>query len=61
MIAVEDLGNAEKLLANAEYFREAASRMRTVQTATNTGWLGRYQTQMLLAANETLNLYRQQR
>jgi hypothetical protein len=59
LINIEDLGNAEKLLANPAHFREAADRLlhagKTPPTAIAQGWLGRYQSQLLLAAYSSLS------
>ena len=59
LIDIEDLGNAEKLLANSGHFRETADRLfhagKTPPAATAQGWLGRYQTQLLLAAHASLS------
>jgi len=59
LIDIEDLGNAEKLLANSGHFREAADRLfdagQVPPAATAQGWLGRYQNQLLLAAHSSLS------
>jgi hypothetical protein len=59
LIDIEDLGNAEKLLADPGHFREAADRLfhagQTPPSASAQGWLGRYQNQLLLAAYSSLS------
>jgi hypothetical protein len=59
LIDIEDLGNAEKLLANPGHFREAADRLlhagQAPPAASAQGWLGRYQNQLILAAYSSLS------
>jgi hypothetical protein len=59
LIDIEDLGNAEKLLANPAHFREAADRLfhagQAAPAAIAQGWLGRYQNQLLVAAHASLS------
>jgi hypothetical protein len=59
LIDIEDLGNAERLLANPGHFRDAAERLmhagQAPPIATAQGWLGRYQTKLVLAAYSSLS------
>jgi hypothetical protein len=65
LVDIEDLGNAEKLLANPAHFRDAADRLmhagKTPPTAIAQGWLGRYQNQLLIAAHASLSRTRNTR